>query len=54
MTPKPHTLRRLDCPQAGPLVHLLGPAGEGWVRVQSVKLKATFETRESRLHKPLN
>lgn len=35
---------------AGPIVALLGPCGDGWVRVRSLLLKLTFETRLDRLY----
>lgn len=42
-------LFRCDHP-AGPIVQLLGSAGDGWVKVRSLLLKLTFETRLDRLY----
>jgi hypothetical protein len=51
-TPKPHTRRCLDSPTGRP-VYYLGPAGDGYARVESLNRRVRFETPESRLHKPL-
>ena len=39
---------RCDGP-TGPIVQLLGSAGEGWVKVKSLLRHVTFETRLDRL-----
>ena len=43
--------RRLDCPTAGKVVFLIGPAGEGYTLVKSTSgHHVSFETPTERLH----
>jgi len=43
--------RRLDCPTAGKVVMLIGPAGEGYALVKSTSgHHVSFETPIERLH----